>query len=141
MAADDFDLDAMFYLCDYPQTQDEALAFAKYSHALNGVFQVNEVQKPVTAAEEDSNEEDEEDEEGVISRGEDEVVHKEDQNQEEAKEEGDSADDRERATSVIQQLTASRSLSTAASPLRQMAFLKVPFVDESVLEEEVHADG
>jgi hypothetical protein len=39
-ATDEFDLDAMFYLSDYPSNKAEALAFAKYSNSLNGVFKV-----------------------------------------------------------------------------------------------------
>jgi hypothetical protein len=30
----------MFYLSDYPSNKAEALAFAKYSNSLNGVFKV-----------------------------------------------------------------------------------------------------
>jgi hypothetical protein len=105
------------------------------------VFQVNEVQKPVTAADEESEEAGEDEDEEVVSHHDSQVVHKEEAQQEEGKEEGDCAEEKEKACSIIQQLTASRSLSTAASPLRQMAFLKVPFVDEAVVEEEVNADS
>lgn len=53
-------LDNMVYLVDYPQTKAEALAFAKYSGSLNGVFEISEIPKP--PQEEDEVDEEEEDE-------------------------------------------------------------------------------
>lgn len=38
-------IDAMIYMPDYPQTKSEAFALARAGHALNGVFEVNEVPK------------------------------------------------------------------------------------------------
>lgn len=38
-------VDAMIYLPDYPQSKAEAFALARAGHSLNGVFEVNEVQK------------------------------------------------------------------------------------------------
>ena len=38
-------IDAMIYMPDYPQTKNEAFALARAGHALNGVFEVNEVPK------------------------------------------------------------------------------------------------
>ena len=62
-AGTEYDLDSMFYMVDYPTSKAEILAFAKYSHSLNGVFEINESARPKTAedeeAEEDQDDEDE----------------------------------------------------------------------------------
>lgn len=77
-AADEFDLDAMFYLPDYPSNKAEALAFAKYSNSLNGVFNINEQPRPVNPDEDEEEEEDQEegdeDEDRSVSKHEDQVV-------------------------------------------------------------------
>jgi len=52
-------IDAMFYMQDYPSNKAEALALARHSYALNGVFEVNEV--PKTDAEDVEEEENDED--------------------------------------------------------------------------------
>ena len=50
-------------MVDYPSTKVETLAFAKYSHALNGVFEICEQARPRTADEDEGEGEGDEDEE------------------------------------------------------------------------------
>ena len=66
ITSEDGQLDAMFYLVDYPQTAEEALALSRHSQSLNGVFVVTEVPKSTDEEddEEDAALEDEEDMEG-----------------------------------------------------------------------------
>lgn len=47
----------MFYLPDYPSNKAEALAFAKYSHSLNGLFHVEEQPRPINPDDEEEEEE------------------------------------------------------------------------------------
>jgi hypothetical protein len=62
-AGQEYDLDSIFYMVDFPSSQAEILAFGKYSHALNGVFEINEAARPKTAEEEEEEVEGEEEEE------------------------------------------------------------------------------
>jgi hypothetical protein len=38
VVSNEYDLDSMFYLLDFPACKEEALALAKYNNSLNGVF-------------------------------------------------------------------------------------------------------
>ena len=46
-------LDAIFYLVDFPQTKEEALAFSKLGHTLNIVYDVNQTFRSPTADDDD----------------------------------------------------------------------------------------
>lgn len=136
-------VDAMFYLVDYPQTKSEAFAFASCSYALNGVFEVNEVPKADAEDAEDedeekgSDEDEDEDEDKASADGKKDAVAEE----QKVEMTPDSDETQKLMQTMIEQLMISRSLSSANSTLRQMAFMKVNFRDEAKTMETKDAEG
>ena len=61
--SNEYDLDQMFYLLDFPACKEESLALAKYNNALNGVFQIDEIAAPIVKVDDEEEEEEEDSEE------------------------------------------------------------------------------
>lgn len=85
--------------------------------------------------------EENEDDDADASKHEDSVEYRDEKASAKSGQGGDSSEERDRAAALIQELTAARDCSSKCSPLRQMAFLKVPFVDEGIIEEMMNADS
>ena len=121
-------------MVDYPSTSQEALTLATYSNALNGVFEVNETkvaddkQSEQNESENDANEDEEESEDQDKQEA---ASNKEAQNA--AKNATpDSPEEQAAQKKIVTELYKARKISAKNSPLRQMAFIKMNFVDEEV---------
>ena len=133
-------IDAMIYMPDYPQTKNEAFALARAGHALNGVFEVNEVPKS------DAEDVDEEEKEAGSDEEEDDQASQKSkpasaQEEQQQQTTPDSEELQKEMQKVVNQLQVARSLSAANSNLRQMAFMKASFKDEGKSVDSKDAEG
>jgi hypothetical protein len=82
------------------------------------------------------------DEDRSVSRHEDQVVLSDGAaDNGESKTDADNQEERDRYAFLIDELETARNVSSKDSPLRQMAFLNVPFIDEAVITEEPGVDS
>jgi len=115
-------LDSIFHILDFPQTKDEALAFAKLNSTLNCVFEVNQVFKTALEIE-------------------DEELLEALQNQEQplaVENEGSDHQNQEKTQHRLDYLTQARQASIKTSALRNLAFLKLEFVNFPHIEFKVN---
>lgn len=115
--------DVMFQLVDYPQTREEALAFSKFGHSLNCVFEVEEV-----PAEEEVDDHDEK--RKVIWQPETDTSGPTD----------DGAEGQQ-AEQAGEALRLAKSLCADRSALRQLAFVKTPFMDRREVVQTLDKEG
>ena len=114
-------VDGFIYLVDYPSKRDEVLALSKYGQALNAVFQIEQQAPPIEEAEEE--------EEGM------------DESKVSEQKAPDSVEARVSAQEICDAFRSARADSDSKSGLRQLAFLKVPFVNQAVSYSVTEADG
>ena len=140
-------VDAMIYLQDYPQTKAEAFALARHGYSFNGVFEINEVPKADAEEQDDDEEgeggsdEDDEDEEEEKSQKSKQAANAAADEQQKQEVTPDSEETQQQMQSIIEQYMIARSLSSANSSLRQMAFMRVSFRDEGKTTEQKDAEG
>lgn len=108
-------------MVDYPSTRAEILALSKYSQSLNAVFEIEEIVPPVEEGDEDE-------EEATVQI-------------QAVKKTPDSEEARAGATSLIQAFISARSDCDVRSGLRNLAMLRVPFINQSVTYSVTEADG
>jgi hypothetical protein len=103
-------VDGFIYMVDYPTSRAENLALSKYSQALSAVFEIEEVNPPVEEGEEE-----------------------EDEAAQQAKQlTPDSEEERKRAQNLIDSFISARADCDYRSGLRNLAMLKVPFINQPV---------
>jgi len=115
--------DGMFQMIDYPATKKEALAFSKYGHSMNCVFEIEEVPA------------DEEAEESDPLRK---VYFYPEPERQGAADEGPEA---AKAKTLGVALREAKFVCGAKSSLRQLAFVKVPFKDRREVVQTLDKDG